>query len=54
MDVGGTFTDGVLYDESAAAFRYAKAPSTPSDPVQGVLDVLFLLEVDLAAVERLV
>ncbi|MCZ6645812.1 MAG: hydantoinase/oxoprolinase family protein [SAR324 cluster bacterium] len=54
VDVGGTFTDGVLYDESAAAFRYAKAPSTPSDPVQGVLDVLFLLEVDLAAVERLV
>lgn len=45
IDVGGTFTDGVVYDDTARQFRYAKAPSTPGSPTEGVLAVLDLLGV---------
>ena len=40
IDVGGTFTDAVVYDTQTSAFRLAKAPSTPADPTEAVLDVL--------------
>ena len=39
VDVGGTFTDLVVEDE-VGQVRLYKAPTTPDDPVQGVLDVL--------------
>ena len=42
IDVGGTFTDAVVYDTATAQLRFAKAPSTPSDPTAAVLDVLSL------------
>jgi N-methylhydantoinase A len=54
VDVGGTFTDAVLYDDAAQSLRYAKAPSTPGDPTQGVLAALERLEVPLEQVQRLV
>jgi N-methylhydantoinase A len=39
VDVGGTFTDAVLADESGTVLA-AKAPSTPPDYSAGVLDVI--------------
>jgi N-methylhydantoinase A len=42
VDVGGTFTDAVLTDESGRVVA-AKAPSTPPDYSAGVLDVIELL-----------
>ncbi|TSE01518.1 hydantoinase/oxoprolinase family protein [Skermania sp. ID1734] len=42
VDVGGTFTDAVL-DDDAGTVLAAKAPSTPPDYSQGVLDVLDVL-----------
>ncbi|MEE8433193.1 MAG: hydantoinase/oxoprolinase family protein [bacterium] len=54
VDVGGTFTDAVLFDEARQRFRHAKAPSTPEDPTAGVLAALDALKVDLTEVERLV
>lgn len=39
IDVGGTFTDGVLADEHGSVIA-AKAPSTPPDYSDGVLGVL--------------
>jgi N-methylhydantoinase A len=39
VDVGGTFTDAVLADESGTVLA-AKAPSTPPDYSEGVLDVI--------------
>ncbi len=42
VDVGGTFTDAVLSDE-AGTIVAAKAPSTPPDYSEGVLDVLAVL-----------
>ena len=43
VDVGGTFTDGLLIDETTGETRIAKVPSTPADPSVGFL----------AAVERI-
>jgi len=42
VDVGGTFTDAVL-DDGAGNIIAAKAPSTPPDYSQGVMDVLAVL-----------
>ena len=39
IDVGGTFTDLVLIDESGQV-RIEKVPSTPADIVEGVLAVM--------------
>ena len=52
IDVGGTFTDGVVYDDETRVFAYAKAPSTPGAPTNGVLATLDLLGPDLARVAR--
>jgi N-methylhydantoinase A len=40
VDVGGTFTDLVLYDVDAGTLRTAKTPTTPNDPGRGVLEGL--------------
>ena len=40
VDVGGTFTDAILLDESTGEVRTGKVPSTPSDPSQGFLRVV--------------
>ena len=42
VDVGGTFTDGVLHDHDGAVVA-GKTPSTPPDYSAGVLDVLAVL-----------
>ena len=40
VDVGGTFTDAILLNESTGEVRTGKVPSTPSDPSQGFLRVV--------------
>ncbi|RJL24715.1 hydantoinase/oxoprolinase family protein [Bailinhaonella thermotolerans] len=40
MDIGGTFTDVVCYDEETGGFRAAKAPTTPGDLAGGVFEGL--------------
>jgi N-methylhydantoinase A len=37
-DIGGTFTDLVLFDEASGELRVHKTPSTPDDLTRGVLD----------------
>lgn len=37
VDVGGTFTDLVVLNGETGEVSYAKAPTTPQDPVHGVL-----------------
>lgn len=36
MDIGGTFTDVVAYDETRGTYLAAKAPTTPGDLAEGV------------------
>jgi N-methylhydantoinase A len=35
IDVGGTFTDIVIYDPAKDEFIYYKTPTTPADPSIG-------------------
>jgi N-methylhydantoinase A len=42
VDVGGTFTDLIYYDEVSQQIQVAKAPTTPSAPEQGILNVVGL------------
>ena len=37
IDVGGTFTDGILIEEATGHIRSVKVPSTPRDPSEGFL-----------------
>jgi N-methylhydantoinase A len=50
VDVGGTFTDVFVLDEESADVRVAKVPSTPRDPMQGVMDGIAAAELDLGDV----
>ena len=40
VDVGGTFTDLVLFDEATGAVRVAKVPTTVANQANGVLAAL--------------
>lgn len=40
IDVGGTFTDGILIDEDSGSFTIAKVPSTPADPSEGFMEAV--------------
>lgn len=54
VDVGGTFTDFVMFDTANGALNYYKVPSTPDDPAQaiatGVAEMLDLHQIDPAKV----
>jgi N-methylhydantoinase A len=39
VDIGGTFTDAILFDERSGDIMIAKVPSVPSDPSLGFLAV---------------
>lgn len=54
IDVGGTFTDLVLLDETNGTVSTAKVPSTPADQSQGLLQGLATLEVPLEALQIIV
>src|ERR687885_1662209 len=49
IDIGGTFTDVVAYDESAGTYVAGKSSTTPSDLTEGVLAALETID---AAPER--
>jgi N-methylhydantoinase A/oxoprolinase/acetone carboxylase beta subunit len=53
VDVGGTFTDLVVVDESTGALRVGKVLTTPKDPAQGVESGIGALlgEVDVPAAQ---
>jgi N-methylhydantoinase A len=40
VDVGGTFTDLIFYDDRTATVSLAKAPTTPAAPEQGVMEAV--------------
>ena len=44
IDIGGTFTDVVAYDEGAGAYVAGKSSTTPSDLTEGVLGALTNIE----------
>src|SRR5579863_4890528 len=51
VDTGGTFTDLIVEDDAGALHMY-KAPTTPADPIQGVLDSLRIAAEDFGLAQR--
>jgi N-methylhydantoinase A len=54
IDVGGTFTDVVLYDEERGTLTVGKSPTSPADPTLGLLAGLAKLNVALPSTGRVV
>jgi N-methylhydantoinase A len=53
IDVGGTFTDLVLYDEATAELRVIKTPSLPHDQSEGIMAGIARLGVPASSLTRL-
>ena len=53
-DIGGTFTDVVVYDPGKRRYTTAKAPSRSADLATGVMDALDLVVEDPSAVQSFV
>ena len=51
VDVGGTFTDICIFDESTQSMRVTKVPSTPDNPMTAVLNGVRRANIDLSDVE---
>ncbi len=54
IDVGGTFTDLLAFDEVTGRLLSAKVPSLPGAQWQGVIDALAKLEIDLKSIRAFV
>ena len=55
VDIGGTFTDAILIDESTGQVKISKVPSTPDDSSRGFLNaVTRILEAAGVAAEELI
>jgi N-methylhydantoinase A len=54
IDIGGTFTDLMAFDEATGRFSQAKSLTTPDRLVQGIVDCLNKSGVDTAAITELI
>lgn len=52
IDVGGTFTDVVLFDIASGQLTVAKSPSTPDNQSVGVMNAIRSVETDLDRLQR--
>jgi N-methylhydantoinase A len=54
IDIGGTFTDLIGFDEAKGAFVQAKSLTTPAHLVQGIIDCLRKSGLKAAAIDELI
>ncbi|HYS76289.1 MAG TPA: hydantoinase/oxoprolinase family protein [Burkholderiales bacterium] len=54
IDIGGTFTDLMAFDEATGRFAQAKSLTTPAELVKGIIDCLRMSAVDVAGVSELI
>jgi N-methylhydantoinase A len=54
VDIGGTFVDAITYQQEEQTIKLEKAPTTPDDPTEGVLDSTAKLGLDLGETETFV
>jgi N-methylhydantoinase A len=54
IDIGGTFTDLIGFDEAQGRFVQAKSLTTPAHLVQGIIDCLRKSGLDAAAIDELI
>ena len=54
VDIGGTFTDLIAFDERSQRIQHAKALTTPHDPVEGILDCIQKASLDPKSIDNLI
>ena len=54
IDIGGTFTDLVGFDDKAGKFVEAKSLTTPHELTQGILDCIRKSGLDAVAIDELI
>jgi N-methylhydantoinase A len=54
IDIGGTFTDLIGFDDTAGRFVEAKSLTTPAHLVQGIIDCIRKSGLDAAAIDELI
>jgi N-methylhydantoinase A len=54
VDIGGTFTDLMGFDEKTARFSQAKSLTTPGNLVQGVIDCIRKSGLDVGSIDELI
>ncbi len=54
VDIGGTFTDLIGFDDETGAFVQGKSLSTPAELVQGIIDCIRQSGVEVAAIDELI
>jgi N-methylhydantoinase A len=54
IDIGGTFTDLIGFDDQARRFVEAKSLTTPAELVQGVIDCIRKSGLDASAIDELI
>ena len=54
IDIGGTFTDLIAFDERSQRIQQAKTLTTPRDPVEGILDCIHKAALDAKSIDNLI
>src|SRR5579863_7331505 len=54
VDIGGTFTDLIAFNEDTENLQHAKSLTTPKDPVQGILDCIHKADLNVREIDRLI
>src|SRR5215510_2775512 len=54
IDIGGTFTDLIGFDEKTNAFTQAKSLTTPAQLVQGIIDCLNKSGIEADGIDELI
>jgi N-methylhydantoinase A len=54
VDIGGTFTDLIAFDERSQQIRHAKTLTTPRDPMEGILDCLRKAALEARSIDSLI
>jgi len=54
VDIGGTFTDLISFEERSGHIQHAKTLTTPRDPVEGILDCIRKAALDPKSIDNLI
>src|SRR5713226_2034194 len=54
VDIGGTFTDLIAFDERSQRIQHAKTLTTQRDPVERILDCIHKAAVDPKSIDNLI
>ena len=54
IDIGGTFTDLMAFDESSNSFFQAKSLTTPKNLIQGIIDCINKCDLPVARIDQMI